>query len=106
MKILKKQISRWRLGICFESPVVFRECGGILSRDKGLVHENFGGIVGFGGTPFYVSVTCPGDGDSLRVKAVNSIKKSSLNAWTDTTASGKTGSVLKTFKLDTADALR
>ena len=73
---------------------------------KGLVHENFGGIVGFGGTPFYVSVTCTVDGDSLRVKAVNSIKKSSLNAWTETTASGKTGSVLRAFKLDTADVLR
>ena len=78
---------------------------------KGAEHCNFGGIVDFKGTEFYVSVTCTSAGNSLRVKAVNSIKKSSLDAWTETTTAEKRGSssesVLRAAsKLDMADVLK
>lgn len=78
---------------------------------KGSDHCNFGGIVDFNGTEFYVSVTCTSAGNSLRVKAVNSIKKSSLDAWTETTTAEKRGSssesVLRAAsKLDMADVLK
>jgi len=99
MPNVKSKFRDGALDFVLKLPEFFANAEEFYREFKGIRHGSFGGVVDFNGTPFYVSVTCTGE-DSLRVKAVNSIKKASLNAWTETTASGESESVLKAaFKL-------